>query len=61
MRQRSARSSIIAVPAHITLSAAPQYSFKVPSSSGTAPSELAFVTAQAEDVLLIFRNESVIF
>jgi len=36
-RQSAANSSITAVPAHMTVSAPPQYIFTVPSSSGTAP------------------------
>ncbi len=36
-RQRFTNSSVTAVPAHITVSAPPQYIFTVPSSSGTAP------------------------
>jgi hypothetical protein len=36
-RHTDTRSSITAVPAHMTVSAPPQYIFTVPSVSGTAP------------------------
>jgi hypothetical protein len=36
-RQSATKSSMMAVPAHMTVSAPPQYIFTVPSSSGTAP------------------------